>query len=308
MMAHPIISQLLQITSLVPPVSIHLYYKQPFSIQRLNFRNITIIHLGRWRTISFSNKGFFDPDGDLDSKFKASELVGRRTENCVESLAAHPDKACHIRELQLEFEDRTQFYDCDPMFGLIDTVLLAATQLEVLKLQFEYDPDEWVNGIALLSALQYVYLGLTTKTLFNNILVKWARFHDNLQEVRFDQDYRWYIAHDMISVYQDWTAQSSYRLIVWALIPRLSSLYIIAFPVLNHYWSAQPIRESLNNIAPSLKDHDDFVPDQLSNVVLVVNSITEQTLIDNIKSLNESFPAIKHLQLEVEKAESYQVH
>ncbi|KAH0583117.1 hypothetical protein H2248_011003 [Termitomyces sp. 'cryptogamus'] len=110
----------------------------------------------------------------------------------------------------------------------------------------------------------------------------------------------------MISVYQDWTAQSSYRLIVWALIPRLSSLYIIAFPVLNHYWSAQPIRESLNNIAPSLKDHDDFVPDQLSNVVLVVNSITEQTLIDNIKSLNESFPAIKHLQLEVEKAESYQ--
>ncbi|KAG5351955.1 hypothetical protein C0989_004408 [Termitomyces sp. Mn162] len=120
-------------------------------------------------TISFSNKGFFDPDGDLDSKFKASELVGRRTENCVESLAAHPDKACHIRELQLEFEDRTQFYDCDPMFGLIDTVLLAATQLEVLKLQFEYDPDEWVNGIALLSALQYVYLGLTTKTLFNNV-------------------------------------------------------------------------------------------------------------------------------------------
>ncbi|KAH0583116.1 hypothetical protein H2248_011002 [Termitomyces sp. 'cryptogamus'] len=115
-----------------------------------------------YRTISFSNKGFFDPDGDLDSKFKASELVGRRTENCVESLAAHPDKACHIRELQLEFEDRTQFYDCDPMFGLIDTVLLAATQLEVLKLQFEYDPDEWVNGIALLSALQRCTFSLKT--------------------------------------------------------------------------------------------------------------------------------------------------
>ncbi|KAG5732608.1 hypothetical protein E4T56_gene16902 [Termitomyces sp. T112] len=55
-----------------------------------------------------------------------------------------------------------------------------------------------------------------------------------------------------------------------------------------------------------LTNNDIFVLLQSFTAELLVSSITEDTLIDSLKSLNEWFPAIKYLDLIVEDAGSYE--
>ncbi|KAG5719781.1 hypothetical protein E4T56_gene7266 [Termitomyces sp. T112] len=229
----------------------------------------------------------------------------RRVENCLKSLAAHPNKACHTRAFHLELGSDTVHHDDDgPFFDILAAALLAVTRLEVLQLKFSLFFDYCI----VLSALQRCTFSLKTIIVPASLdPAKWARFHDNLREVRFHKESGWDPNLETISVYRQWTAHSSHRLIVWALRPLGSfSEHILAYPVLNPYWSARPIREILNNSISSLKNNDDFVLCRFNTAELWVSSITGKTLINNLKSLNESFPAIQHLYLIVEDAESYE--
>ncbi|KAH0581703.1 hypothetical protein H2248_011390 [Termitomyces sp. 'cryptogamus'] len=127
-----------------------------------------------------------------------------------------------------------------------------------------------------------------------------------LREVRSHKETGWHPDLQTISVYRQWTAHSSHRLIAWALQHLGISRHIIAFPGLNPYWSARPIRESPTDSMAPLTNNDIFVLLQSFTAELLVSSITEDTLIDSLKSLNEWFPAIKYLDLIVEDAGSYE--